>query len=618
MAYNESSIGGTYGGSFRVWVNSVRSYDGGQAENYENWYVQGGINRVSSTGGTIWSDGASYTVQLGLNGVAISGGFSYNYNTATGTKNAWGSGATTAYRSSAGVGFGFTSRTDVNLNNGPYLTSGWVTANDSVQTKYRFGSITSVTPTPAGALTDETTSVSVAWYKYIGIPHIWFRLDLINNADATYHIINPSNPALWSGFQTWLQTSMVNTNSTTLYIYYGDDVDSNGTVDNWNGAWTYPITIKNDTGQANPTFSNFTYVDTNSTTTAVTGNNQVLIQGKSTLEATVSTANKATANKNATMNTYGFTIGAYSQTSPWSSGSNVVKTIGTVSDVTGIQNLSVRAVDSRTNSTTVTKAVTILPYASPAFVPTLTVGYVNNFDTSGGISVTGVGATIATISPMTLSGTDKNAVNTSTGVSFDMSKGNNTSYTGSYTNVTTARTSGSANITATLATIGTNILTKMNTLTADNTVRWYIKFKIVDALETQYYETYIDIGRPIMRIGADGNVYFQEVAYQSSNSITSSSTPAPVGSASLNQYYVTALAANATIAAPSGTLINGNRLIMRIKDNGTARTLTWNSVYRAVGASIPTTTVISKTIYVGCVYNSADSKWDVISVSFEE
>lgn len=98
---------------------------------------------------------------------------------------------------------------------------------------------------------------------------------------------------------------------------------------------------------------------------------------------------------------------------------------------------------------------------------------------------------------------------------------------------------------------------------------------------------------------------------------TSSSTPTPTGNTDTNQFTVTALAANATFAAPSGTPADGNTLIIRIKDNGTARTLAWNAIYRAIGVTLPTTTVISKTMYVGCRYNSADSKWDVIAVNRE-
>ena len=80
-------------------------------------------------------------------------------------------------------------------------------------------------------------------------------------------------------------------------------------------------------------------------------------------------------------------------------------------------------------------------------------------------------------------------------------------------------------------------------------------------------------------------------------------------------YTVTALGQAATIAAPSGTPVNGQKLIIRILDNGTARGLTWNSIYAVIGCGLPTTTVLSKYTYVGCVYNSASTKWDVLAVA---
>jgi len=99
-----------------------------------------------------------------------------------------------------------------------------------------------------------------------------------------------------------------------------------------------------------------------------------------------------------------------------------------------------------------------------------------------------------------------------------------------------------------------------------------------------------------------------------STSVASSATPTPTGSAKENEYYLTALAVNATFAAPSGTPVNGNNLIIRIQDNGTARTLAFNAIYEAVGVTLPTTTVLGKKMYIGMIYNSTDSKWDVVSI----
>lgn len=85
--------------------------------------------------------------------------------------------------------------------------------------------------------------------------------------------------------------------------------------------------------------------------------------------------------------------------------------------------------------------------------------------------------------------------------------------------------------------------------------------------------------------------------------------------ATADQYAYTALAANLTINAPTGTPVDGNKLIFRILDNGTSRTLTWNATYTAIGVTLPTATTISKTTYVGCIYNAANTRWDVIAVT---
>jgi len=76
------------------------------------------------------------------------------------------------------------------------------------------------------------------------------------------------------------------------------------------------------------------------------------------------------------------------------------------------------------------------------------------------------------------------------------------------------------------------------------------------------------------------------------------------------------LTGSVTLGVPTGSLLNGQKLLIRLKDNGTARGISWTATtggYRALGVTLPTTTVLSKITYVGCVYNSADSFWDVVA-----
>jgi hypothetical protein len=97
-------------------------------------------------------------------------------------------------------------------------------------------------------------------------------------------------------------------------------------------------------------------------------------------------------------------------------------------------------------------------------------------------------------------------------------------------------------------------------------------------------------------------------------STTSTSTLSPDIQA-YDQYDLTAQAVGLTVAAPTGTPVNGNKLMFRILDNGTGQTITWNATYTAIGVTLPTSTTANKMVYVGCVYNSTNTRWDVIAVS---
>jgi hypothetical protein len=98
-------------------------------------------------------------------------------------------------------------------------------------------------------------------------------------------------------------------------------------------------------------------------------------------------------------------------------------------------------------------------------------------------------------------------------------------------------------------------------------------------------------------------------------SVTSSATVTPTFAN--DQVNITAQAAGLTLANPTGTAVPAWGLVIRIKDNGTARSIAYGTQYRAIGVTLPTTTVISKTLYLGLIYNSTDTKWDVVAVAQE-
>ena len=96
------------------------------------------------------------------------------------------------------------------------------------------------------------------------------------------------------------------------------------------------------------------------------------------------------------------------------------------------------------------------------------------------------------------------------------------------------------------------------------------------------------------------------------NSQASSATPTPNESTD-DVFILTALAANATFGDP-GNGEEGQSLIIRIKDNGTSRTLAWNATYR-FSAEIPSpaSTTTGATMYLAFIYNLTDDKWDCVA-----
>lgn len=98
--------------------------------------------------------------------------------------------------------------------------------------------------------------------------------------------------------------------------------------------------------------------------------------------------------------------------------------------------------------------------------------------------------------------------------------------------------------------------------------------------------------------------------------ITSSATPT-VNTDNCDCVDITALAADITSMTTnlSGTPTNFQSLIFRIKDDGTARAITWGASFAANGVALPTTTVISKLLTVGFIWNG--STWGCVASAQE-
>lgn len=83
-----------------------------------------------------------------------------------------------------------------------------------------------------------------------------------------------------------------------------------------------------------------------------------------------------------------------------------------------------------------------------------------------------------------------------------------------------------------------------------------------------------------------------------------------------DEYELSAMA-NATTFTVTGTPTDWQTLLIRLKDNGSARALTWTMSGGVIGVTLPTTTVISKWSIIGFKYFSSTTSWKAIAVSQE-
>lgn len=130
-------------------------------------------------------------------------------------------------------------------------------------------------------------------------------------------------------------------------------------------------TVSTTAANSGPTLSGFTFADSYATTTAITGNDQLFIQGYSKLTVTPGTA---TAKNNATITNYTATCNGVSV----SNTTGDALTVGVVSK-SGTVAVVLTVTDSRGYTASVSKNITVLAYAKPK-VSSLTLRRTNDIE----------------------------------------------------------------------------------------------------------------------------------------------------------------------------------------------------------------------------------------------
>lgn len=303
-----------------------------------------------------------------------------------------------------------------------------------------------------------------------------------NFTDTDNPTITYSNPLGTSA--ATLQAGIFDTAGTTAYASYRD-LDKTGTTYTFTlttaernallnattGSNTLPVRfyIKTVIGSttyynykqvnftvtdANPTFT-ASYEDTNSTVTAITGNNQLIVRNQSTLQINVASLS---AKKGATISTVTASVNGvtYSGTISGTTATINVGTLNVSSNITAV----VTVTDNRNNQTSQNLAITVADWELPTGI--ITLARQSNYYSETDITVDGSYSSVGGHNTMTIKVRQKK-VGTSTW----------SSYTTLQDNVT-------------------------STITLDNLFQWDVQVQIKDKFGTTTYNLTVNIGQPLV------------------------------------------------------------------------------------------------------------------------
>ena len=160
-------------------------------------------------------------------------------------------------------------------------------------------------------------------------------------------------------------------------------------------ASTCTCTIRTSQANSGPSLSGFTFADSYSTTTAITDNNQVLIQDYSRLTVTPGTA---TARNGASIVSYSAVCSGVTK----SNTTGAALSLGTIG-TSGTRDITLTVTDSRGYTASVTQSVTVVPYSKPR-VSSVSLRRTNDIETEMQLVFNG------SISPITVDGAQKNSL----------------------------------------------------------------------------------------------------------------------------------------------------------------------------------------------------------------
>ena len=154
-----------------------------------------------------------------------------------------------------------------------------------------------------------------------------------------------------------------------------------------------------------------------------------------------------------------------------------------------------------------------------------------------------------------------------------------------------------------------------------NEIAYFTGGQVIASLDTATYPSLTELSY-VKNVGSqvvgttDTNTLTNKRITARSGTVASSATPT-INTDNVDYYSITALAAAITSFTTnlSGTPTIGQTLWISIKDNGTARAITWGASFESSTITLPTTTVISTRLDVAFIWNELTSVWRCVGVA---
>lgn len=231
---------------------------------------------------------------------------------------------------------------------------------------------------------------------------------------------------------------------------------------------TKTATVQTTAANSAPTFSGFTYKDTNTTAAGVTGNNQILIQSVSTLQVI---ASAATAKNGATISSYSVSAGGSTASS-----TTVTLNVGKIY-TSGTVPIIVTAIDSRGYTSSATVNITVIAYES-IDITTAIMRRVNEIEDVTQVTLEG------DITPVKVNNVNKNTLRK---LYYQYKRTDASAYS-SLTDITSFATFNDSGFT----------FTSDEWLSLDANYSWYVRFYVYDNLTDDTATITVSQGTPLI------------------------------------------------------------------------------------------------------------------------